>query len=520
VGDRLLIIGWDGADWEILDDLLDRGCLPNVASMIQSGARGNLDSTIPSHSWAAWSTFLTGVHPSTHGVYDFVERHPTQPLKRVPVGSTSIRALTFLERLGSAGIEVRSANVPVTFPPMPVRGRIIGGVAIPHGAPFVLPADWANELERRAPFPTNGMEWTRFRDDPAGLVAEARDLVNRRTASYEVLLEGDWSVAVCVYVAPDRLQHPLGNHLLPSHPDHARLSSTPLAAAVRDVYRALDADIGRLAAAAGGDPTVVLMSDHGFRPVTRLANLTRLLEHLGFAGAARTARATTSLRRSRLARTVAGTRLGHSIKRRIQAPSTLEWSRTTAYQSVSGGGISINLKGREPGGIVEPADYDRVREAVRDALLAFRDPDTGEPLVDRVRFREELPPGPHGDLAPDLIVSPTRMASFAHTDALVSDAEWPSASHRTRGIILASGGRTVPGPVGDRYIADVAATALAFCDQPTAGLDGRPIEAIAGRGATDRPLEAAVAVERGPSGMNDEENEAVAQHLRDLGYIE
>jgi predicted AlkP superfamily phosphohydrolase/phosphomutase len=520
VPDRLLIVGWDGADWEIVDDLIERGCLPNVAAMIRDGARGNLDSTIPAHSWAAWTSFLTGVHPASHGVFDFVERHPTEPQRRVPVGSNSIKAPTFLEVLSKAGIEVRSANVPVTFPPFPVNGRMIGGVAIPHGAPFVYPATFAAELERRAPFPINGMEWGLFEEDPVALVAEVERLVEERTSSFEVLLEGDWSVAVCVYVAPDRLQHPLGDHLLPTHPNHASVADTPIAESVRSVFRTLDAHLGRLRSAAGGDATVVLMSDHGFRPVTRLSNLTRLLEHLGFATRARTAGATTSLRRSRLARAVAGTRLGHSIKRKVKAPSTLDWAKTRAYQSVSGGGVNLNLKGREPLGIVEPRDFDRVRDELRDALIAYRDPETGAALVDRIRFREELAAGPHSDLAPDLIASPTRMWSFAHTDSLSAEARWPSASHRTRGIIAAAGGRTVPGPLGDRYIADLAATALAFCGVSMTGLDGRVIEEIAGPSPIEAATEVSMTVHRGPSGMSDEENDAVAQHLRDLGYIE
>jgi hypothetical protein len=86
--------------------------------------------------------------------------------------------------------------------------------------------------------------------------------------------------------------------------------------------------------------------------------------------------------------------------------------------------------------------------------------------------------------------------------------------------VLASGGRTVPGPLGDRYIADLGATALAFCGQPVGGLDGHPIDAIAGRSAVDQPVDVSVSVQRAGSGMTDAENDAVSQHLRDLGYIE
>jgi predicted AlkP superfamily phosphohydrolase/phosphomutase len=64
----MLIIGWDGADWQILDDLIRRGCLPNLSAMLAEGARSNLESTIPSHSWAAWSTSLAGLNPGRHGV--------------------------------------------------------------------------------------------------------------------------------------------------------------------------------------------------------------------------------------------------------------------------------------------------------------------------------------------------------------------------------------------------------------------------------------------------------------------
>jgi predicted AlkP superfamily phosphohydrolase/phosphomutase len=528
--DRLLIVGWDGADWEILDDLLSRGCLPTVETMIRDGARGNLDSTIPSHSWAAWTSFLTGLHPASHGVYDFVERHPTEPQRRVPVGSASIKAPTFLETLSDHGLEVRSANVPVTFPPFPVNGRLISGVAIPHSASFVHPADWSAELQRRAPFPINGMEWGRFRDDPPALIAEVRRLVEERTASYRVLLEGDWNVAVCVYVAPDRLQHPMGNHLLPSHPDFRHLAETPNAQAIRDVFRALDESLAGLIEASGPDTTVVLMSDHGFRPVERLSNLNRLLERLGFMAPSRTASATMGLRRSGLARAIARTRLGHAMKRRIKAPSTLDWSRTRAYQSVSGGGINVNLRGREPGGTVPQSEYEVVRTELRDALLAYRDGETGEPIVGQVRFREDLPPGPFSDLAPDVIASPTSRWSFAHSDSISSPARWPSGSHRTRGIVVANGGRTRPGTLGDRYIADLGATALAFCGVSADGLDGRVIKEVAGESPDRSPLTADASLgappearrrfDRGDSGMSEEDNEVVAQHLRDLGYIE
>src|SRR5215203_4563182 len=96
-GQRLLIVGWDGADWDILRPLMEAGTLPTVSSLVGGGTSGTLVSTLPTHSWAAWASFLTGMHPAGHGVFDFVERHPEDPQRRIPVTSTSLKTLTFLE---------------------------------------------------------------------------------------------------------------------------------------------------------------------------------------------------------------------------------------------------------------------------------------------------------------------------------------------------------------------------------------------------------------------------------------
>src|SRR5918992_6287306 len=71
--ERVLIIGWDGADWKVLKPMLDAGELPNLAALIERGAYGDCLSTVPSHSWCAWPTFMTGLNPAGHGVFDILE---------------------------------------------------------------------------------------------------------------------------------------------------------------------------------------------------------------------------------------------------------------------------------------------------------------------------------------------------------------------------------------------------------------------------------------------------------------
>src|SRR5690348_11549266 len=104
---RALVIGWDGADWRILDPLLERGVLPNLQALIDRGGRGVLRSTIPTHSWTAWPSFLTGVDPADHGVYDILESRRSSK-RQFPVTFRSIRERTFLADLTAANVETVS----------------------------------------------------------------------------------------------------------------------------------------------------------------------------------------------------------------------------------------------------------------------------------------------------------------------------------------------------------------------------------------------------------------------------
>ncbi|MEX0984525.1 MAG: alkaline phosphatase family protein [Actinomycetota bacterium] len=511
---RVLVVGWDGADWEIVDDLLARGLLPNLEALIREGGRGTLLSTVPSHSWAAWSSFLTGSHPAGHGVWDFVQRDPTDADRRIPVSSTSIRQATFLDRLSAAGLEVRAANIPVTFPPWEVNGRMIGGVAIPRGAPFVTPSAFAEELGARAPFPINGLEWMHHRDAPESLVGDALRLVEQRSASFEILLEGRWDVAVCVFVAPDRVQHAMGAYLLPTHPAHAGLRQTQVGESLRSMYALLDEALARLHRAAGPDALTIVMSDHGFRPIAHLAGTGKMLEALGFASSGSRARLGRSLRRWAPTRALGKTRAGYRLKQRVRAPAALDWSRTAAYSAGSGGAIAINLEGREIHGTVDPGDYDRVRREVAGALLAFRDPQSGEAPVAQVTFREELPAGPHLDLAPDLLARPAPGWGLGNIDHVTQPSTWPSGDHRREGIIVCSDAAAAD--LGTPSIVDLAPTLLSLQGLRADDIDGRPIPAIAGTGG-----DLADAASPTPGdGLGRSEEDEIARHLRGLGYIE
>src|SRR6266571_7400231 len=169
---RVLLIGWDGADWRILDPMLEQGALPNLAALISRGERGVLRSTIPTHSWSAWPSFLTGVEPADHGVYDILENVPGTH-RQLPVTYRSIKERTILADLTSAGKETLMVNVPLTFPPPKVQGRVVAGGVLPKGKPYTYPESLAHELDQAGtPWPINGMSWTTYRNRPDAFLDE------------------------------------------------------------------------------------------------------------------------------------------------------------------------------------------------------------------------------------------------------------------------------------------------------------------------------------------------------------
>ena len=165
MANRVLVVGWDGADWAILEPLLAAGELPNLAALVGRGRRGVSRSCLPSHSWAAWPTFLTGCDPAGHGVFDILEYQPGAS-RRLPVSSRSILAPTWPARLTEAGRRTLLVNVPLTYPALSIEGVCISGGVIPAGGRWSQPP----ETGERVGWPINGGSWTTFRGRPIDLV--------------------------------------------------------------------------------------------------------------------------------------------------------------------------------------------------------------------------------------------------------------------------------------------------------------------------------------------------------------
>jgi predicted AlkP superfamily phosphohydrolase/phosphomutase len=276
------------------------------------------------------------------------------------------------------------------------------------------------------------------------------------------------------------------------------------------------------------------MSDHGFQSVTRAIQMDRLLERFGVLAFSASNRVFGPMQWGpvRSAARKVYDLLG--MHGRVPLPHSVDWSRTKAYTSVrsTGEGISINLAGREPNGIVDPADFERIRDEVAERVVAFVDERTGKHPVTRLWRREELFHGPHADLAPDLVLEATPGYSLTHAREAVADADWLSGDHRIQGVIAAAG-PTVDGVALSEArprLVDVAPTILRALDAsstvPHAGhalapIVGEQASGEAGRSGTGADAAGSErAAQDGAASLNESEAEEIEEHLRGLGYLE
>jgi len=316
----------------------------------------------------------------------------------------------------------------------------------------------------------------------------------------------------------------LSNYVGPDHPHYARNRDTDLARKTRRVYQQLDEAIGSFVGRTRDDDIVVFMSDHGFQSCTRAINMDRLLKQFGYLefSASNLVFGPMQWGAVRKAARKVYDLLG--LHGKVSLPQPVNWAKTRAYTSIrsTGEGVSINLAGREPDGIVDPGDFERVRDGLMDRLSSFVDPKTGRKPVKAIYRREEVFKGKHADAAPDILMEPAEGYSLTHAKSALEDADWVSGDHRPEGVIVATGPK-VSAFEQQPLLIDLAPTILAALDAPASiKHTGRVLHEIVGSEASVRAgasSPASGAREEEP-GVTDTEADEMEEHLRGLGYLE
>ena len=555
---------------------MEQGRLPNLAAIARDGVSLELQSTIPPNSAPAWTTFMTGMNPGKHGVYGFTRVEPREGYTIKLNSGANRRAQTVWQLLTEHGRRSIALNVPMTYPPDPIDGVVITGINTPGlESQFTYPPEFRREVFRVIPdYVLDIRSWgvKAIGEVRAQMLDDILHMVDTRSQlALHMMATQPWDLFTMVFTATDRVQHFFWRFLDATHPLYDAAEALKFQDAILRVYSRIDEALGRILSHCDEDTTVIVMSDHGFGPQRRLFHINHWLVENGFLQLTYTTTSGTlphllSLARkglyrglgalTGLARNVLSDTNKDRLKRffphlrervaSIEALSMIDWTATTAYHTAEfPGDIRVNLRGREVQGIVEPgAEYEAVCEAIQSGLEGYVDPETGKRVVERVFRRDELYWGPHADLAPDLIV---HLADYSYTfdwripldfdgtheDLPVVGPLTPEYSsncgyHRLDGILMLSGSGIRKGVQLDpAQIQDVVPTALYLQGLPIpADMDGKVLsEAIEPALLDRRPVEYSTPTESSekgdPSGevYSEEEAEAVANRLRDLGYL-
>ena len=521
---RFIVLGVDGMDPGFLERHWD--ALPNLAALGRQGGFRRLGTTIPPQSPVAWSTFITGLDPGGHGVFDFVHRNPRtmQPFSsmaateepahnlsigpyRLPLSSGHIRLLrqgtAFWQLLADHGVPATIIRIPNNFPPLESKARSLAGMGTPDlqggfgtftfftDDPLELTHDVAGgrvvkvRLQDGAvvlsiPGPSNTLRTDRAQTsmDLAVAVDPLEPVARFRAKdSVFILKEHEWSgwiragfplipiikpvrgmfrvyakefhPVLQIYVSPVNFD-PSAPEVPLSTPDsysrqmagaigpyytqgiaedtavyraglidrHEYLAQSGLVfeeqfamlrEAVKDFktgllffyfstidqnshmlwgqhedellesYRRVDAAVGWVMARAG-PATVMVMSDHGFTRFDRAFHVNAWLRSEGL------------LQLDSPAAAAGGDGFAH-----------VDWSRTKAY-AIGLNGLYVNLRGREKYGSVDETERWNVVRAVKQRLLALRDPKNGGAVVDAVYEPRAVFHGRVLEFAPDLII--------------------------------------------------------------------------------------------------------------------
>jgi predicted AlkP superfamily phosphohydrolase/phosphomutase len=531
---RVVVVGWDGATFDIVKPLIAAGRMPVLEKFLEQGVHAPLCSTVPPVTPVAWTSFATGTTPGRHGIFDALTLDPQTHEVRF-VSAAMRRTAPIWRVLSDRGRPAGAVNVPVTWPPDPINGLVISGMFTPSFAEdYVHPPELRGEIESR---------FGPCRDSP-NLDPDPKRYLQNLLAGVDARCELTlWLMAnrpldyfCSVFMESDRVQHFFWAYRDPAH---------PLGRAIEAVYERLDAALGRILDACPPETAVALVSDHGAGPLKRAIFLNRWLMDNGYLtlsgelaalahrhNSSGLKKAVAALAKAVLPEAVLAARRKAKSKAfaRINNlfSAIVDWDKTACVSEGIAGGIFFNPK------VVKDADRPELTRRLKEGLLAIVDPQTGAHPFAAVYAREELYNGPAVPGAPDVVTlcGPGYQVLVPHEIALYDQGaptglfaphKW-SGRHEQYGVFALRGPGVAAGvELADAAMADVTPTLLYAMDEAVPeSMDGRVLAgAFTAETLAARPPQTTTAHDASDSasGTDGAAADQIADELSDLGYM-
>lgn len=442
---KVAVIGLDSAAPQLVFYQY-REELPNLARLMGKGLWGELESTIPPITVPAWLSMVTSLDPGQLGLYGFRNRRSYNYNDHVIANSNMVEADTVWDVLGRAGKRVILLGVPPSYPPKPVNGVLTTCFLTPSTkSQYTYPPELRKEVEKVVGEYKIDVENFRT-EDKEKLLEEIYELAEQRfTLAKHFLTTKPWDFFMMVEMGVDRIQHGFWKFTDPNHPKHT--PGNKYLNVIKDYYKYLDKKIGELLDLLPEETNIVVVSDHGAQPMKGGICINEWLVQRGYL-----------------------TLENYPPRLTPIEKLSIDWGHTKAWGS---GGyyarIFINVKKREPNGVIEKKEYEEFREKLKHEIEEIPDEDGGG-MENKVYKPEEVYQSIRG-IPPDLIVyfDNLRWRSVGslglntlHTHE--NDTGPDDANHSQQGIfILCSPENRLPrGHLYGLNILDVAPTLLDF----------------------------------------------------------
>jgi predicted AlkP superfamily phosphohydrolase/phosphomutase len=542
---KVVVIGLDGATFDLLDPLMNLGKMPNLDRLVKNGSSGRLLSTVPPVTGPAWVSFMTGKNPGKHGIFAFQKRVPRSYTWRA-IHAGSIHSETLWSILSAAQRKVVVANVPVTYPPSAVNGFLVSGFLTPDdNCDSTYPASLAEELKSLVGDIKYDVDWRNFAShESAALIQDSQRItLNTARMTLHLMERCDYDFLITVFNGPDRLQHSFWKLLEPLVRQEPEALS-PLQESLINCFTKLDIHLGEICQMAGNDATLFIISDHGFHRLEGFFYINHWLQQQGwmqFHGRPLVDRILGILRQADIF--TMRKYLRRRFFPRVAANSfdigkLIDWSTTVAYcPPTIEQGIYLNVAGRDPAGVVQPgAEYEALREQIMAELKKLKVPTSNRSLVTAVHKREEIYKGDYVDDAPDIVFSMqdygcAALPGFSNKlyRSTHEEKTYGTGAHHMQGIFIGAG----PDIKSVQHLTNLNITDLAPTILYSIGLsipedmDGRVLQEIfddsfiASHPVQLAPLSSQEAQSQSsPRQLSEAEDLKVKERLRALGYLD